>query len=165
MKRDPESPKYRAEERKNCDIKVIILRVAKRTLKLTIWLTSQPESPLPLSSILIMSVRIHRQLSVQRRRVKPTKTQTTLEQPPIDRILQPACEVLPSDERFDRTGNEPLLVHVDQGLKVHGWRKWWQGIKHLRVCQRRKVARDRFDANRLCGGGRVDQIRQTTDSL
>jgi hypothetical protein len=96
---------------------------------------------------------------MQRRRVEPAEPQTALEQPPIDGILQPAREVLPGDERLDRTGHEPLLVHVDQRLEVHGWRKRRERIEHLGVRRRREVAGHWVDADQLRGRRRIDQVR------
>ena len=104
------------------------------------------------------SVRVHRQLSTERRRVESAKPQTTLEQAAIDGVLQSTREVLSGDERLDGTSHEPLLVHVDQRLEVHGRRKRRERIEHLGMRRRREVAVHRIDADQLCGRRGIDQV-------
>ena len=111
------------------------------------------------------SIRIHCQLLVQCGVVKPAQAQTALEQPSIDRVLQSARQVLASDECLDRTRNQPLLVHIDQRLEMHGRWERWERIEHLRVRRRRKVSRIRLGTDQFCRRSRIDQVWQAADSL
>jgi hypothetical protein len=121
-----------------------------------------PFSPLSANEYLcdnVGSARTHAQLSMQRRRVESAETQTALKKASIDRKLQSAREVLPSYERLDGPCHEPLLVHVDERLEVHGRRQRRESVEHLRVCRRREVARYRVDADQFRGRRRIDEVR------
>ena len=96
---------------------------------------------------------------MQRGIVKTTQTQTTLEQPSINRVLQPTREMLTSDECLDRTRNKTLLMYIDQRLKMHGRRERRERIECLGVGWGGKVTGFRIGADELCGCSRVNKVR------
>ena len=66
--------------------------------------------------------------------------------------------MLSGDERLDGASHEPLLVHVDQRLEVHGRRKRRERIEDLGMRRWREVAVHRIDADQLCGRRGIDQV-------
>lgn len=96
---------------------------------------------------------------MQRGIVKPAQTQTTLEQPSINRVLQPAREMLTSDECLHRTRNKALLMYVDQRFKMHRRRERRKRIECFGVGWSGKVTGFRIGADELCGCSRVNKVR------
>ena len=86
---------------------------------------------------------------MQRGIVKPAQTQTALEQPSINRVLQPTREMLTSNECLDSARNKALLMHVDQRLEMH----------------RRRERRERLECLGMGGGGKVTGFRISTDEF
>lgn len=109
-------------------------------------------------------MRIHQVRPLQRILIESPQLQALLEQLTIDGELDTTCKMLSSDERLDGPSDEPLFVHIDERLELHGWRQrsksgehvWMGGVYEVSVL---------IDAGGFVRGRRINKIRELTISV